>query len=119
MLQFGNKIGTEEVGKSLCVPVLCPCRVPGLEMGIPGHCWLLVWAGMGRTGRCRAAASRDAGILLWGQCTPEGQLGGMEVTFAGGTPGWARGEPPQEPRGCSTLLAPRCLGSFAETGSSC
>lgn len=59
------------MGKSLRVPVLCPCRVPGLETRILGPCRLSAWgrnrqerAGMGRNGQEQAemGSCRAAGV---------------------------------------------------------
>lgn len=64
MLQFGNKIGTEEVEKN---PSECPCSDPmdaGLDMRIQGSCRLLV---------------RDGSSVPRGGRIPTGTAGGTEV----------------------------------------
>lgn len=58
MRRFGNKIGTEEVGKSLCAPMLSPCRVPGLEMCILVPCGLLMWGRNGQGGQMNLGDAR-------------------------------------------------------------
>lgn len=93
------------MGKSLHVPVLCPYRVPGLEMCILGPCWLLAWGRTKQDGQLQGChlASCWGSVCCGKVASLWGQLGGAGGTWDGphGRRRYPSGERLQEPRSCS------------------
>lgn len=104
------------MGKSVRAPVLCPYRVPGLEMRVLGPCWLLVWGRTKQGGQLQDCHLRSCwGSICCGKVLSLwGQQGGLEVPgmvpmAGGGTP---RGSGCRSQGAVAPTLAPRCLGSL-------